>query len=179
MSIRHFSLLILLLICIAFSVPALGEGDVEPVVPRYAAEQFELIDGNSSPEALALLQQRLIQLGYLEGEADGAFNTATVDALIACQAANGLEPDGVAAPELLAALYNDGVIAADGTAFPAFDLPEDEQPAVQFIGNKNTKKFHSPGCDSVNDMKDSNKVEFATREEAVDAGYVPCKRCNP
>ncbi|MFQ9572002.1 MAG: Ada metal-binding domain-containing protein [Dialister invisus] len=28
-------------------------------------------------------------------------------------------------------------------------------------------------------MKDRNKIYFDTRDEAINAGYVPCKRCNP
>ena len=48
-----------------------------------------------------------------------------------------------------------------------------------YIGNRNTKKFHSPSCDSVREMKESNRVEFSNREEAIDAGYKPCGRCNP
>ena len=48
-----------------------------------------------------------------------------------------------------------------------------------YIGNRNTKKFHSPSCDSVREMKESNRVEFSGREEAIEAGYKPCGRCNP
>ncbi len=52
--------------------------------------------------------------------------------------------------------------------------------AVNYILNKNTKKFHYPTCSSVSDMKEKNKVYFTgTREEAVAQGYVACKRCNP
>lgn len=48
-----------------------------------------------------------------------------------------------------------------------------------YIGNRNSLKFHWYACSSVDDMKDSNKVEFTDRGDALDAGYVPCKRCNP
>lgn len=52
--------------------------------------------------------------------------------------------------------------------------------SVNYILNKNTKKFHYPQCSSVSDMKEKNKVYFAgTRDEAIAQGYVPCKRCNP
>jgi competence protein ComEC len=46
-----------------------------------------------------------------------------------------------------------------------------------FIGNKNTKKFHKPTCSSL--PVEHNKVYFNTRDKAVREGYVPCKRCNP
>lgn len=50
---------------------------------------------------------------------------------------------------------------------------------VNYIGNANTKKFHYPTCSSVSDMKESNKVAIRSREDAINQGYVPCKRCNP
>lgn len=47
----------------------------------------------------------------------------------------------------------------------------------QYIGNKNTHKFHLPSCSTLPNPE--NRVYFKTRNEAVNAGYVPCKRCNP
>lgn len=49
-----------------------------------------------------------------------------------------------------------------------------------YILNTNTKKFHYPYCSSVDQMKDKNKQEYTgTREEVINMGYDPCKRCNP
>lgn len=48
-----------------------------------------------------------------------------------------------------------------------------------YIGNKNTRKLHEASCSSVEDMKDRNKVGFATKEEALEDGYETCQRCNP
>ena len=49
-----------------------------------------------------------------------------------------------------------------------------------YVLNTNTKKFHYPYCDSVNDMKEKNKQEFTgTREEVIGMGYSPCGRCKP
>ena len=45
--------------------------------------------------------------------------------------------------------------------------------------NKNTKKFHYSWCNSVNDMKGSNKKGYNERSSVIDAGYVPCKKCKP
>jgi len=55
-------------------------------------------------------------------------------------------------------------------------------PAVdpcKYIGNSNTMKFHYARCVSVGQMKGEHKVCFATREEAIGRGYVPCKKCHP
>ncbi|MGI6220254.1 MAG: hypothetical protein ACOYIP_00025 [Coriobacteriales bacterium] len=56
-----------------------------------------------------------------------------------------------------------------------------DQPATHdYVLNTNTKKFHYPDCSSVSDMKSSNRWDVEmTRDEVIDMGYVPCKRCNP
>ena len=49
-----------------------------------------------------------------------------------------------------------------------------------YVLNTNTKKFHKPTCNSVNQMKEKNKQEFhGTRDEVISKGYEPCKNCNP
>ena len=57
--------------------------------------------------------------------------------------------------------------------------PADVEPADGFaegyIGNKNSKKFHAPTCDSLPTEK--NRIEFATYKEAINAGYTPCGGC--
>lgn len=56
----------------------------------------------------------------------------------------------------------------------------EEAAPITYICNTNTKKFHYPGCSSVNQMKEANKLPVAsTREELIAQGYTPCKNCNP
>ncbi|MGB9812475.1 MAG: thermonuclease family protein [Thermovenabulum sp.] len=49
----------------------------------------------------------------------------------------------------------------------------------KYIGNSNTKKFHYPSCKWAKEIKPSNIVYFSTREQAIKAGYNPCKVCYP
>ena len=51
--------------------------------------------------------------------------------------------------------------------------------SASFIGNSSSHIFHKPDCSSAENMKDGNKVTFESRDEAVAAGYTPCKRCSP
>lgn len=51
--------------------------------------------------------------------------------------------------------------------------------AASYIGNSNTGKFHYADCSSVGKMNPAHKVSFESRTDAVNAGYVPCKRCKP
>lgn len=60
------------------------------------------------------------------------------------------------------------------------DSMDTDEEGQTYIINRNTGKFHLPTCDSVNDIKESNKIEVTCdREKVISAGYVPCKRCNP
>jgi hypothetical protein len=48
-----------------------------------------------------------------------------------------------------------------------------------FVGNKDSKVLHKSTCKMVARMKDANKVPFASKDEALKAGYKACKVCNP
>lgn len=56
---------------------------------------------------------------------------------------------------------------------------QNNQTSVSYCGNKNSKIFHNLTCSSIKSMKEENRINFATREECVNNGYTPCKRCNP
>lgn len=60
------------------------------------------------------------------------------------------------------------------------EKPESSQAAsVSYIGNKNSKKFHLPDCQWAEKISPRNRVYFKSRNEAIKAGYVPCKVCRP
>lgn len=51
-------------------------------------------------------------------------------------------------------------------------------PAVAaHVGNQEAKIYHTLSCKLVLKIKPENKVPFGTKEEAVKAGYAPCKIC--
>ncbi len=75
------------------------------------------------------LQQRLIQLGYLLGKADGNFGSGTAAALKAFQKANGLLQDGVAGATTLSKLYST-------TASPAPTAAPSPTPSLLRQGDK-------------------------------------------
>ena len=68
-------------------------------------------------------------------------------------------------------------------------VPAEEPEPVQektlpgvttYVLNTNTKKFHLPGCKSVQQMKAKNRQDVDwPRDEVISKGYVPCKNCNP
>lgn len=70
-------------------------------------------------------------------------------------------------------------ISADTPENTPGNIPENT-PDTTYILNNNTYKMHYPDCKSVEDMAEKNKIYFAgTREEAIEAGFEPCKSCKP
>ena len=56
---------------------------------------------------------------------------------------------------------------------------KDHSDIATYVGNKNSRYFHYRICSGAESMKEKNRVEFTTREEAVKAGYSPCPSCQP
>lgn len=67
----------------------------------------------------------------------------------------------------------------DVPAVPSNDS-ESQADVFSYVLNTNSKKFHLPSCDSVRDMKAKNRKDVNwSRDAVIEAGYQPCKRCNP
>lgn len=54
-----------------------------------------------------------------------------------------------------------------------------ESSGMTYVGSINSDKFHYPSCSQADRIKDSNKITFSSREDAVSSGYSPCGICNP
>ena len=59
------------------------------------------------------------------------------------------------------------------------EISSADEIEAAYIGNKKSLRFHVPTCRAVSQMKEKNKVEFASREDAIDRWYIPCGDCNP
>ncbi len=46
-----------------------------------------------------------------------------------------------------------------------------------FVAGENSRHFHRPDCKWVADINPKYMIEIQTHEEAVAAGYKPCKTC--
>jgi len=103
---------------------------------------------------------------------------------------NGL-PDGEGTVYFENGTIHKGVFSqgtlVNGKTFTASGLTIEEiRPSArdihtetQYIGNKKSKRFHLLTCRSVTQMSEKNKIEFSSREEAIENGYSPCGDCNP
>lgn len=81
-------------------------------LPTFELPEDKVRQGSRGDDA-KLVQQRLIDLGYLEGKADGVFGTDSVKALKAFQEKNDLEADGVAGSGTNAVLFSHLALRAD------------------------------------------------------------------
>jgi methylphosphotriester-DNA--protein-cysteine methyltransferase len=49
----------------------------------------------------------------------------------------------------------------------------------KYVGSKNSDKYHHPDCKWAEKISPKNLVTFKSAQEALEAGYVPCKVCKP
>ena len=123
----------LLTLCLLLS--PLGMTVAEEAAPDPAAqtespaETAETLATGSKGEAVAKLQSRLIELGYLSGKADGDYGNATRSAVRSFQRRNDLEADGIAGPLTLARLYGGDAVPAPDHVEPV-DVVNVERPVL-------------------------------------------------
>lgn len=142
------------------------------------------------------IKKQLAALGYFSSSTSFSkiFTENTANGIRRFQADHGLPETGIADPLTQYHLYGGTAetsrplfaTKAAGTPKPTATIRVTARPTAtpytftqSYIGNRNTYKFHYPYCSSVDQMKDSNKVHLTSREQAINRGYVPCKRCNP
>jgi len=53
------------------------------------------------------------------------------------------------------------------------------QESKAYVGSRNSNKYHYTWCKWAQKVKPSNKVVFNSAQEAIQAGYIPCKVCKP
>ncbi|WP_414519013.1 peptidoglycan-binding protein [Nostoc sp. PCC 9305] len=85
-------------------LPGVGIGDGEEA-PKKVVNRDKLRVGDRG-EPVRIVQEQLIQAGYLEGEPNGYYGPYTADAVRRFQAANFLKASGVAGPTTRAKLYS-------------------------------------------------------------------------
>ena len=72
----------------------------------------------SAGDGVRTLQQRLRELGFLEGEADGQFGRATKAAVVLFQKQHGLDADGIVGEKTWRMLFSDNAHAVEVTPTP-------------------------------------------------------------
>ena len=130
-SIRSLTALLMtvvLLLCLYPMMPALAEGAADSSAQsteepekkeKVSAETLQaqgILSVGAKGDDVTRLQQRLKDLGYLDGKVDGQYGGGTKRAVIAFQRMHGLTTDGVAGQETQEKLYaEDAKPAPDGS----------------------------------------------------------------
>ncbi|NLB90162.1 MAG: SH3 domain-containing protein [Clostridiales bacterium] len=112
-------------------------------IPQETADPEYLTQGDSS-DAVKSMQEKLIQLGYLSGRADGIFGIETSLALRSFQLRNGLSVDGIAGSRTLGTLHGGNATPAESLVKPTPAIPS----MPDMGGNINT--FFTPKAAQVN-----------------------------
>jgi micrococcal nuclease len=76
-------------------------------------------------------------------------------------------------------LQQEARVARRGIWARASDVPWPQLSEATLVGNRKSKKYHKPTCNSIERMSPDNRVEFQSTDEAKNQGYEPCKACNP
>ncbi|MBR5962316.1 MAG: D-alanyl-D-alanine carboxypeptidase family protein [Clostridia bacterium] len=117
----------LMLVCLLPEQPVFAEGATEAATEateqttktKVTAEELQaqgILSVGAKGDDVTKLQQRLKDLGYLDGKIDGKYGGGTKRAVIAFQRMNGLTTDGVAGADTQAKLYAEDALAApDGS----------------------------------------------------------------
>ena len=138
--------------------PAVRSRAVLPLAQGDLVAQLDNSDADSptpaASPAVQSLQNRLGQLGYYEGPADGVFNPATSAALKAFQQNNGLVGTGILDPLTEERLLDRDAVPAniDGAAAdadePALELPEPTDDSTDEPTDEPTDELTSPPAES-------------------------------
>ena len=125
------ALLMIMMLCPLFTAEAEStEQPTEKPTPAVTHTPAELqamgiLTVGAKGDEVTRLQQRLKDLGYLDGKVDGQYGGGTKRAVISFQRRNGLSTDGVAGETTLAKLYADDAVAAPENSDPVDVLAGD------------------------------------------------------
>ena len=102
-----------------------------PTIAPTKAAYNTLTNGMNDSVEVKLMQNRLINLGYLEPDSDdGDFGNGTESAVKAFQRAAGLVADGIATPEVQAAMFADDAPRTGTALLNATETPAPEAGGV-------------------------------------------------
>ena len=128
---------------------------------------------------MALLPAIVILVGA------GSFFFGRLSALEACRGRLIIHPPGgaqfiatptPATPDYLGeSATANAATGTDGSAAGA-TIPQPDGPH-NYVASKNGSKYYLPTCTAVKRITEPNRVYFATKQEATDAGYTPAANC--
>lgn len=136
-------------------------------------DEFTTLRKGMSGEAVKQMQQRLIQLGYLSGTADGKYGTDTAEAVYNFQKMNGILRDGIAGAQTLAKLYS--ATAVKPTAAPTATPRPTSGSTSSGSSSSGSAEEDNEGIGTTVRQGDSNEAVRTLQEFLIDLGYLSGK----
>jgi competence protein ComEC len=147
---------------------------LQAVSPSYAVISCATGNSYGHPHAQTLNRFRSMGIEVFRTDEQGTIVAASDGTEIRwnCSPSETWQPGEVSAPS--------PTVTASEQVTETASASSEETAEAAYICNQNTKKFHKPSCSSVKDMSEKNKLPVTlSREELINQGYQPCKRCNP
>ncbi len=130
-------------------------------------DDYRELHYNNSGEDVRNLQQRLMELGYYEGQLGGNYLTITETAVRLFQSAIGYEANGVASPAMQTLLFSESAPYYDGTSYISLSNG-DSGPAVRNLQQRLIDLSYLSGKA---DGDFGNGTERAIKQFQRDIGY--------
>lgn len=111
-------------------------------VPDDTAGDFDIMRIRDESDAVAMLQERLAELGYFNQEATGYFGAFTFDAVIMFQVNAGLSADGIVGEETFNAIYSDNAVKADSSLMETAISDSEDEDIAKYLGEKITVEYN-------------------------------------
>lgn len=92
--------------------PIAAEGEDAAPEQDGGEATYATLETGDRGDAVQALQERLVELGYLEGDADGIFGGMTQSAISAAQEKGGMEATGVADSDFQTYIFSEDAVAA-------------------------------------------------------------------
>lgn len=124
--------------------------------PYVTATPLPVLKEGAKGAAVVAMQERLIELGYLKGTADGQFGSGTKKAVIAFQKNNGLTADGIAGEQTMTVLFSSHAVRQQWVWIP-----------------QSGSKYHRQS-----DCSGMQNPTMITLDEALQNNLTPCKKCH-
>jgi methylphosphotriester-DNA--protein-cysteine methyltransferase len=61
----------------------------------------------------------------------------------------------------------------------AATMAADKEKDYKYVASKQGKRYHLPSCSAAQRIKTDHLIGFNSAQEALKAGYTPCKVCKP
>lgn len=126
-----------------FGLPQNTVSDLSPVATPEEMQAFRILPtsmkDSSYLRAAAVVQQRLIELGWMDGKATGVYGNQTFVAVGFFQMALDMQPNGVADVELQKLLFSDDAPRGSLERVQEFCRQLGKEPLTQLPGTTNTE----------------------------------------